>query len=151
MNLLQVLDEEIQTVLMMEGNGLKFDTDAFIAGPPDHRLVNEDRGVLSRREDEKIDDHPGGDSHIVSNSTSVPGEIHRSDDMRPVIHDEGTGERGGDSSVTACDHVRHHGPERIAEAMPPGGVAVLHSMKVFRVAEDESGLFLHAGEGNPPL
>src|SRR5262245_7287141 len=95
---------------MVVSDSVKFDPDACSPGPPNLGVMNEDGNVLSRRDKKESDIHAWNNLNRVLNPTTILGQIHRSDDIWPiVIGKEGARERGGESLVAAFEHPRHHG------------------------------------------
>jgi len=82
--LLQLIEQEIQTLLMVGREGLKLDPDAFGAAPPDVRGLNRDGQVLSGKEQE-IDHGIGFDPNGIPNSAALSGKIDGLGNMGPIM------------------------------------------------------------------
>lgn len=82
--LLQLIDQEIQALLMVGGEGLKFDADALSSAPPNVRRLNRNGQVVSREEQE-VDHHIGNNPNGILNSTALAGKVDGSGDVRSIM------------------------------------------------------------------
>lgn len=116
MRLLKLIEQQIETLLMIGREGLEFDPDTVSPAPPNIRGWNRDGQVLSRKEQE-IDHGIGGDPDGILNSAALLGKVDGPGNMRPIMCHQSARKRHREPLVAPFDH----------DTAPWQGIILIHA------------------------